>query len=100
MTELRVLWLRFDVAAVIDGFSRRIMKLRVFRGTSITDELVRPVDEAARASTVPRNVVTDRGGQFQIAFRHALQERGIRHARRRRQMWQFNAKVERLFWSL
>lgn len=100
MTELRVLWMRFEVAAVIDGFSRRIMKLRVFRGTPTTDELIKLVDEAARESTVPRYVVTDRGGQFQIAFRQALQERGIRHARGWCQTWQFNAKVERLFWSL
>jgi len=30
LTEVRVLWKRFDVAAVLDGYSRKLLALRVF----------------------------------------------------------------------
>ncbi|MEL6394905.1 MAG: DDE-type integrase/transposase/recombinase [Planctomycetota bacterium] len=100
MTVFRVLWMRFEVAAIIDGFSRKIMSLKVFHGSPTTVELVDLIDISAKRSATPKYVVTDRGGQFQRAFRHALRARGIQHARGRGRTWQFNAKVERLFWSL
>lgn len=89
-----------SLARYFDGFSRRIMALRVFGGSPTTHELIEMIDEAAREASVPRYVVTDRGGQFQRTFRQALRHRGIQHARGRCGSWQFNAKVERLFWSL
>ena len=100
MTVLRVLWMRFEVAAIIDGFSRKIMGLRAYRGTPTTADLITLIDEATTRDTAPRFIVTDRGGQFQKVFRAAITERGICHARGQAQTWQFNAKVERLFWSL
>ena len=100
MTVLRVLWMRFEVAAIIDGFSRKIVGLRIFRGSPTTADLIRLVDEAVIHNAAPQFIVTDRGGQFQKVFREALADRGILRARGRAQTWQFNAKVERLFWSL
>ena len=100
MTVFRVLWMRFEVAAIIDGFSRKIMGLKVFHGSPTTTELVELIDTSAERSAAPTYVVTDRGGQFRRVFRHELRARGIQHARGRCRTWQFNAKVERLFWSL
>lgn len=51
------------------------------------------------AIAAPRFLVTDRGGQFQKMFPAAIAERGICHARGQPRAWQFNTKVERLFWS-
>ena len=91
---------RYKVAAILDGYSRKILGLQAYRGTPGTVDLVRLVDEAVGQHLAPRFLVTDRGGQFQRRFRVALHERGIRHARGRARTWQFNAKVERLFWGL
>ena len=76
------------------------MGLKVFQGASITAGLVNLIDDSIERATVPKYVVTDRGGQFQDVFRAAMAERGICHGRGQPQAWQFNAKVERLFWSL
>lgn len=100
MTVFRVLWIRFEVATIIDGFSRTIMGLRAYRETPTTADLVALIDEAATRNTVPRFIVTDRGGQFQKVLRAAMAERGICHACGQAKTWKFNAKIERLFWSL
>ncbi|MEQ9454089.1 MAG: DDE-type integrase/transposase/recombinase [Phycisphaeraceae bacterium] len=100
LTVLRVLWLRFEVAAILDGFSRKIIALKLFRGRPTTPQMVALIDEVSRSTGGPRYLVTDRGGQFQKSFRHELERRGIEHARGRAQTWQFNAKIERLFWTL
>ncbi|MEQ9453192.1 MAG: DDE-type integrase/transposase/recombinase, partial [Phycisphaeraceae bacterium] len=99
LTVLKVLWMRFEVAAIMDGFSRKILALKVFRSTPHTDQLLSLIDEVS-GHAVPRYLVTDRGGQFQKRFRNELKNRGIEHARGRARTWQFNAKIERLFWSL
>lgn len=100
LTTFRVLWMRCEVAAIIDGFSRKIVGLRAYRGTPTTVDLVELVDNALGEHSAPRFMITDHGGQFQTAFHAALAERRIKHVRGRVQSWQFNAKVERLFWSL
>ncbi|MEM6749182.1 MAG: hypothetical protein AAF612_01810 [Planctomycetota bacterium] len=46
MTVFRVLWMRFEVAAIIDGFSRKIMALKVFQGSPPTAELVDMIDKS------------------------------------------------------
>ncbi|MEM8493916.1 MAG: DDE-type integrase/transposase/recombinase [Planctomycetota bacterium] len=99
LTCLRILWRRYEVAAVIDGFSRKIVALKAFRGTPGTEEMAGLIDQAIHQHQRPKFVITDRGGQFQRRFRALLQDRGIEHARGRARTWQFNAKVERLFWS-
>ncbi|MEM1027019.1 MAG: DDE-type integrase/transposase/recombinase [Planctomycetota bacterium] len=100
LTCLRILWRRYEVAAVIDGFSRKIIALKAYRATPGTQEMAGLIDHAIHQHQRPKFVITDRGGQCQKRFRVLLQERGIEHARRRARTWQFNAKVERLFWSL
>ena len=100
MTTVQVLWMRYEIAAIIDGFSRKIVGLRVFQGTPSTCDLLNLIDHTITQYTVPRFMITDRGGQFQTAFFVAMIQRGIKHARSPVRVWQFNAKVERLFWSL
>ncbi|MEQ9455519.1 MAG: DDE-type integrase/transposase/recombinase [Phycisphaeraceae bacterium] len=100
MTVFRLLWLRYEVAAIIDGFSRKILALKVFSSSPSTDQLLALIDEVSGQAGLPRYFVTDRGGQFQKRFRNELRRRGIEHARGRAQTWQFNAKIERLLWSL
>ncbi|MEQ9461304.1 MAG: DDE-type integrase/transposase/recombinase [Phycisphaeraceae bacterium] len=100
MTILKMLWLRFEVAAIVDGFSRKIMALKIFRSSPNTDQLLALIDEVSGLAGLPRYFVTDRGGQFQKRFRDELRRRGVKHTRGRAQTWQFNAKIERLFWSL
>lgn len=100
MTVSRVLWMRFEVAAIIDGFSRKIVGLKAFQGSPTTAGLLDLIDESVETVAAPKYVVNDRGGQFQVAFRQALRARGVQHARGRCRNWHFSAKVERLFWSL
>ncbi|WP_428387667.1 transposase [Mucisphaera sp.] len=100
LTMLKVLWLRFEVAAIMDGFSRKMLALKVFSSSPNTNQLVSLIDEVSGQAGLPRYLVTDRGGQFQKRFRNELKNRGIEHARGRARTWQFNAKIERLFWSL
>ena len=100
MTVFRVLWMRFEAAAIIDGFSRKIMAVRVSPGSPTTARLIGLIDEATQQATASEYIVADRGGQFQGAFRQALRQRGIQHARGRSRTWRFNAEVERLFGSL
>ncbi len=100
ITSMRVLWLKLEVAAIIDGCSRKIVGIRAFAKRPTTKDLVQLIDDSIKASSTPRFIITDRGSQFQRAFHSALMQRGITHARGPARVWQFNAKVERLFWSL
>ncbi|MEQ9461260.1 MAG: DDE-type integrase/transposase/recombinase [Phycisphaeraceae bacterium] len=100
LTVLKVLWLRLEVAGIMDGFSRKILTLRVSNSTPNTNQLLALIDEVSGQAGLLRYFVTDRGGQFQRRFRNELKNRGIEHARGRARTWQFNAKIERLFWSL
>ena len=97
---MRVLWLKLEVAAIIDGCSRKIVGIRAFVKRPTTGDLVKLVDDSIRAHSTPRFVVTDRGSQFRRMFHTAMMQRSITHARCPARVWQFNAKVERLFWSL
>jgi len=100
ITSMRVLWLKLEVAAIIDGCSRKIVGIRAFVKRPTTGDLVKLVDDSIRAHSTPRFVVTDRGSQFRRMFHTAMMQRSITHARCPARVWQFNAKVERLFWSL
>ncbi len=100
LTTVHFLCMRFEITAIIDGYSRKIVGLRAFKSSPTTSDLLKLVDSAIATEACPCFVITDRGGQFQKAFHLAMIERGIRHARSPARVWQFNAKVERLFWSL
>ncbi len=100
ITSLRVLWMKLEVAAIIDGYTRKIVGIRAFAKRPTTQDLIQLIDDSIKAHSIPRFVITDRGSQFQRSFHLAMIRRGITHARGPVRVWQFNAKVERLFWSL
>ncbi|MEQ9207267.1 MAG: integrase core domain-containing protein [Phycisphaerales bacterium] len=100
ITSMRVLWLKIEVAAIIDGCSRKIVGIRSYAERPSTNDLIRLIDDSIGTKSIPRFIITDRGSQFQRKFHSALIRRSITHARGPVRVWQFNAKVERLFWSL
>ena len=66
------------VGAVVDGFSRKVVALRVAPHEPTAMFAVRLVPEAARAFGAPAHLVTDHGRQFTaLAFRQAVRSLGI-----------------------
>ncbi len=101
ITSLRVLWKRFEIAAVIDGFTRKIVALRVFGKRPGSNDLASLVDSAAvDAGTQPRFLVTDHGSQFRRRFRSRVEVGGSVHIRCQVHTWHLNAKAERIFRDL
>lgn len=98
MTDLRVLWKRFEIAAIVDGFSRRGVAMHVFGHRPTTSDLAEMVEQAAEQSeTSPRFLVTDHGSQFRARFRSRVQGLSLTHVRCQVRTWHLNAKVERVF---
>ena len=100
ITSIRVLWLKLEVAAIIDGCNRKIIGIREFATRPTTEDMVKLIEDSIRTHSTPRFVDMDRGSQFERMFYAAMMQRSITHARCPARDWQFNAKVERLFWSL
>ena len=97
MTELRVLWMKVEVAAVLDGFTRKIVALKAFGRRPSTLDLVKLIDQAISDEGVrPRFVITDHGSQFRETFRAAIDDLGITHVRCSAGAWHLNAKEERV----
>jgi putative transposase len=94
---LRILWLRFTIAAVLDGFSRKLLALRVYRRTPRSRDVLRLVQDAIRACGMPRFLITDHGTQFRKKFHVALARMKVRHVRGRVRSPFLNGKLERVF---
>ncbi len=97
LTTVQVLWLRYSVTAVLDGCTRGLLRLKVFRGAPNTEDMIRLVGEAVTKHGPPGFLVTDHGCQFQKAFHAAVIALGIRHVRAPVRKPCFNGKVERFF---
>ncbi|GAB4520877.1 MAG: hypothetical protein Tsb0013_24350 [Phycisphaerales bacterium] len=95
LTGLRVLWMRFEIAVIIDGFTRKIIAARVFSRRPTTDDLVSLLRGVAEGNR-PRFLITDHGSQFRVRFRRAVHELGIEYVRCSVGHWQLNAKLERV----
>ncbi len=93
-------WVRFYVAAVLDGFSRKLLELRVFRDAPTSMNIWRLVKTCIAEFGAPRFLVTDHGCQFRAWFRRLVEKRGIALAKGRKRSCQFNGKVERFFKTL
>ncbi|MCG3173226.1 MAG: hypothetical protein GMKNLPBB_01404 [Myxococcota bacterium] len=106
LTTLRVLWLRFTVAALLDGCTRRLLRLKVYGRTPGTRHILALVHSAIGEFDAPQFVITDHGSQFRRRFRAAMTKRGIRHVRGRVRMPFLNGKCEcwfktfRVWWRL
>ena len=75
LTCITILWWTFYVVAILDGFSRKYMALRVYRKVPHSRELVRLVRRTAKNSGQPRFVITDQGTQFRRIFHTAMEKR-------------------------
>jgi len=51
MTTVRVLWMRYEIAAIIDGFSRKIVGFQAYVGTPSTADLLKFIDQFVRTQT-------------------------------------------------
>ena len=100
MMELRILWFRFTFAALMDGFSRKLLRLKVFNGTPATAHMVRLVRSAVRSFGKPRFLICDHGGQFAGRFTATIETDGITVVKGKVRQPSFNGKIERLFRTL
>ena len=55
LTTLRILWLQFTVAVLKDGFSRRVLRLKVYASVPKTSDMLRLVRTAVRSFEQPRS---------------------------------------------
>ena len=98
MTEIHVLWKKIEIAAIVDGFSRKIVAMKAFGKRPTSDDLSKLVEESIESGGAsPRFLVTDHGSQFRSGFRASIESLGITHVRCQVRTWQLNAKVERVF---
>jgi len=98
ITTYRMLWMKIEIAAIVDGFTRKIIALQAFSRRPTSRDLFVVVNNAVSAqTTTPGYIVTDHGSQFRRRFRRELGSLGITHVRCRVHTWQLNAKVERVF---
>tara|TARA_R110002073_G_scaffold206775_1_gene366753 strand:+ start:309992 stop:310996 length:1005 start_codon:yes stop_codon:yes gene_type:complete len=94
ITEVRVLWKRFEIAAVLDGYFRKLLAIRAFARRPNTNDMNLLIKEAVRKSGAsPMFLISDNGSQFRRRFMEACKRQGIKHVR----VWQLNAKIERFF---
>jgi transposase len=70
-------WVRFYVAVVLDGFSRKLLGLCVFRDAPASMDVWRLMKTCMAEFGVPRFLVTDHGCQFRTWFRRLVEKRGI-----------------------
>jgi transposase InsO family protein len=98
LTVVTVLWCQFHIAALMDGFSRKLLTLRVFARTPTWKMMAALVRQAIIIYGKPRFLVTDHGCQFRRRFRKAVKQGlGIQPVRGKVRSWTFNGKVERFF---
>ena len=97
LTSLRLLWFGFTVAAMLDGFSRKLLGLRVFVRTPRQRDMITFVRQTAREHGTPRFLISDHGAKFRERFHAAMSRMSIRHVRGRVRTPYLNGKIERLF---
>ncbi len=97
LLSLEILWFRFTVAAIFDGFSRRLLCLRVYRHTPRARDMIALVRHVAKEFGRPRFILTDHGTQFRRQFRSAMKKMGIIPVQARVRAPYLNGKIERAF---
>jgi putative transposase len=97
ITQIRVLWFTFFVAAILDGFSRKILALKVYRKTPCARNMGALVRNAAASHGSPKYIITDNGSQFRKQFGKAMRRQRICQIRTRVRSPFLNGKIERFF---
>ena len=100
-TTFDFLFVRFYVAAVVDGFSRRLLTLKVFPDAPTTAMVLRLLRKTFGEYGSCRFLVTDHGCQFRKRFKDAIKEKfGVILIKGCVRTATMNGKVERFFKSL
>ena len=97
LLSVQVLWLRSSVAVLLDGFSRRLLCLRVYNRTPRARGMAALVRRMVKEFGRPRFVITDHGTQFRQQFRFAMKKIGIIPVQARVGAPFLNGKTERAF---
>ncbi len=100
LAELRIVWFRYTVAALLDGYSRKLLALKVYPGSPKSADLVGLMRDAIHRSGPPRFLITDHGCQFRRRFRTEVGDLNVKVVRGRVRCPAFNGKVERFFKTL
>jgi transposase InsO family protein len=101
-TTFDFLFVRFYIAAVIDGFSRKLLALKVFPDAPTTAMILSLLRKTFGEYGSCRFLVTDHGCQFRKRFKDAIKNKfGVTLIKGRvRRACAMNGKVERLFRTL
>ncbi|MGC8541311.1 MAG: transposase [Phycisphaerae bacterium] len=97
ITQIRILWFTFFIAAIFDGFSRKILTLKVYARTPCARNMAALVRGTAGRHGRPQFIITDNGGQFRKQFGKAMHRQHIRHVHTRVRAPFLNGKIERFF---
>lgn len=95
-----MIWVRFYVAAVVDGFSRKLLALKIYTDAPATRNMIALIRNCVKTFGAPRFLITDHGCQFRTKFKCALKTKRlsievVKGTKDRSK--QFNGKVERFF---
>jgi transposase InsO family protein len=89
---------RFHVAALLDGYSRKLLALKSYARTPTSIMMLALVRRATKEFGKPRFLVCDHGCQFRKWFRGRLEKRfGVTPVSGKVRCPTFNGKVERFF---
>jgi len=95
LATIEFFFVRFYVAALLDGYSRKLLGLSVYCDAPTTANMLSLVRSAIRKFGAPRFLVTDHGSQFRSRFRQAVKRKGVAHVQGRVRCCQFNGRCER-----
>ena len=97
ITQVRVLWRVYYVAAILDGFSRKLLTLKVYAKTPNSRNMAALLRQTSLKNGKPKLIFTDNGAQFRRKFGKATKEVGIKHVRSRVRAPYLDGKIERFF---
>jgi hypothetical protein len=67
LTTIQFLWFHWTIVGLMDGFSRKLLALKLFARIPSTDQIVRVVRKAVRDEGTPRFLITE--GNSRISLR-------------------------------
>ena len=98
LTVLTILGMRFHIAALLDGFSRKLLALKVYARTPTSIMMGALVRRTVGQSGKPRFLIVDHGCQFRTRFRTYVENTlGITPVSGKVRTYTFNGKAERFF---
>jgi putative transposase len=101
ITSIQFLWMHLRIAGIVDGYSRRLLALRLYSKAPTSGDMSRLIRRVARREgRRPRFMITDHGCQFRQVFEESMEQVGITLVRGRVGSWRLNSKIERVFRTL